>query len=70
MLNFSKNICRKKFVYVKYWYVLDEKIESNFFNIKKRVADLYDTFALFQDYADQDNLLIHNSNLQNSKGYI
>ena len=63
-------ICRKKFVYVKYWYVLDEKIESNFFNIKKRVADLYDTFALFQDYADQDNLLIHNSNLQNSKGYI
>ena len=43
-------ICRRKFVYVKYWYVLDEKVESYFFNIKKKVANLYDTFALFKDY--------------------
>lgn len=43
-------ILHKKFVYVKYWYVLNEKIESYFFNIKKKTAALYDTFALFKEY--------------------
>lgn len=43
-------ILHKKFVYVKYWYVLNEKIESYFFNIKKKTAALYDSFALFKEY--------------------
>lgn len=47
-------ICHKKFVYVKYWYVLNEKVESYFFNIKKKTAALYDTFALFKDYSLPD----------------
>lgn len=47
-------ICHKKFVYVKYWYVLNEKVESYFFNIKKKTAALYDAFALFKDYSLPD----------------
>jgi zona occludens toxin (predicted ATPase) len=40
-------ICRKKFVCVKTWYVVGEKSDVYFFNIKKKVAELYDTFAMF-----------------------
>jgi zona occludens toxin (predicted ATPase) len=40
-------ICRCKFVSVKYWYVIDEKCGVYYFNIKKKIADLYDTFAMF-----------------------
>lgn len=39
-------LLRKKFVSVKYWYVIDEKCEAYFFNVKKKIADLYDTFGM------------------------
>ncbi len=55
-------ICHKKFVYVKYWYVINEKIESSFFNIKKKTANLYDTFALFTDYTKKPDKLQENNN--------
>jgi len=40
-------VCRRKFVSVKYWYVIDEKCDAYFFNIKKKVANLYDSWAMF-----------------------
>jgi len=40
-------VCRCKFVSVKYWYVIDEKSDVYYFNIKRKVAELYDTFAMF-----------------------
>ncbi len=39
-------IFRKKYVSVKYWYVLNEKCESFFFNTKKKIFALYDTMAI------------------------
>lgn len=41
-------VLRKKFICIKYWYVIDEKCGTEFFNIKKKIANLYDTFALFE----------------------
>ena len=32
------------------WYVNNEKCTQEFFNIRKRVTRLYDTFAMFDDY--------------------
>lgn len=40
-------VFRKVFVAVKYWYPIQEKIESEFFNCHKRVYTLYDTFKHF-----------------------
>ena len=40
-------LLRKKFVAVRYWYPLQEKIDARFFNINKRVARCYDTMAMF-----------------------
>lgn len=40
-------IVRKKFVSIRYWYAIDEKVDDYYFNIKKKVADLYDTYEMF-----------------------
>lgn len=55
-------IFRKKFVCVKTWYVLNEKVDSYFFNIKKKITSLYDTFALFKDYQLPESSKISESN--------
>ncbi len=51
-------ILHKKFVCVKYWYVINEKAEATFFNIKKKVANLYDTFAMFDESSNQTEKII------------
>lgn len=43
-------VLHKKFVAIKMWYVNNEKCTQEFFNIRKRVTRLYDTFAMFDDY--------------------
>ena len=32
------------------WYVNNEKCSQEFFNIRKRITSLYDTFAMFDEY--------------------
>lgn len=39
-------IFRKRFISVKYWFVIDEKCDSYMFDIRKRVTCLYDTFGM------------------------
>ena len=56
---------RKKFICVRYWYVIDEKADSFFFNIKKKVASLYDTFASFTEDSDSDDSVQAVSELPN-----
>ncbi len=40
-------IFHKMFVSVEYWYPLQDKVGSEFFNLSKRVCALYDTFKRF-----------------------
>lgn len=40
-------IFHKMFVGVRYWYPIQEKVSSEFFNLSKRVCKLYDTFKRF-----------------------
>lgn len=37
----------KMFVAVQYWYPIQERVGSEFFNLRKRVCRLYDTFGKF-----------------------
>lgn len=37
----------KMFVAVQYWYPIQERVGSEFFNLRKRVCKLYDTFGKF-----------------------
>ncbi len=39
-------VFRKRFISVKYWFVIDEKCDSYMFDIKKRITRLYDTFGM------------------------
>lgn len=39
-------IFRKRFISVKYWYVIDEKCDEYFFDIRKKITRLYDTFGM------------------------
>lgn len=41
-------IFHKMFVGVRYWYPIQEKVSSEFFNLSKRVCRLYDTFKRFE----------------------
>lgn len=41
-------IFHKMFVAVQYWYPIQEKVGSEFFNLSKRVCKLYDTFKRFE----------------------
>ena len=51
-------IFRKKFISVKYWYVIDEKCDSYMFNIRKRITRLYDTFGMYKRlYDDVQNMI-------------
>ena len=51
-------IFRKKFISVKYWYVIDEKCDSYMFNIRKRVTRLYDTFGMYKRLYDDVQKMI------------
>lgn len=42
-------IFHKMFVAVQYWYPIQEKVGSEFFNLSKRVCKLYDTFKRFDN---------------------
>ncbi len=46
-------IFHKMFVAVKYWYPIQERVEPEFFNLRKRVCKLYDTFGKFDKPQDQ-----------------
>jgi len=39
-------VLHKKYVAVRYWYVLNEKCDAYFFNTKKKIFKLYDTMAI------------------------
>lgn len=41
-------IFHKMFVGVRYWYPIQEKVSSEFFNLSRRVCNLYDTFKRFE----------------------
>lgn len=41
-------IFHKFFVAVRYWYPIQEKVGSEFFNLSKRVCRIYDTFKRFE----------------------
>lgn len=45
---------RKRFISIRYWYVNNEKCDHEFFNITRRIASLYDTFAMFDDVSCSD----------------
>lgn len=46
-------IFHKMFVGVRYWYPIQEKVSSEFFNLSKRVCKLYDTFKRFESPSAQ-----------------
>lgn len=46
-------IFHKMFVSVEYWYPLQDKVGSEFFNLSKRVCALYDTFKRFESSTAQ-----------------
>lgn len=49
-------IFHKMFVAVQYWYPIQEKVGSEFFNLSKRVCKLYDTFKRFESPTAQPAL--------------
>lgn len=49
-------IFHKMFVAVQYWYPIQEKVGSEFFNLSKRVCKLYDTFKRFETPSAQPAL--------------
>lgn len=46
-------IFHKMFVAVQYWYPIQEKVSAEFFNLRKSVCKLYDTFKRFEKPADE-----------------
>lgn len=46
-------IFHKMFVAVQYWYPIQEKVSAEFFNLRKSVCKLYDTFKRFEKSADE-----------------
>lgn len=42
-------ILHKQFICVHKWYSIKERIDCEFFSIKKKIASSYDTFSMFQD---------------------
>ena len=40
-------VFHKMFVAVQYWYPIQERVDSEFFNLRKSVCKLYDTFKKF-----------------------
>lgn len=41
-------IFHKMFLAVQYWYPIQEKVSSEFFNLSKRICKIYDTFKRFE----------------------
>ncbi|MDE7233983.1 MAG: zonular occludens toxin domain-containing protein, partial [Ruminiclostridium sp.] len=60
-------IFRKKFISVKYWYVIDEKCDSYMFNIRKRITRLYDTFGMAKRLHEDVMKMIENLELENAE---
>lgn len=46
-------IFHKMFVAVQYWYPIQEKVSAEFFNLRKSVCKLYDTFKRFEKPVDE-----------------
>lgn len=42
-------LIHKQFVCVHVWYPVKERMDCEYFSIKKRIADSYDTFSMFDD---------------------
>ncbi len=62
-------IFRKKFISVKYWFVIDEKCDSYMFNIKKRVTRLYDTFGMAKQLLSDVQLMIEEVEKSSGGGF-
>lgn len=43
----------KMFVAVQYWYPIQERVSAEFFNLRRNVCKLYDTFKRFEKPADE-----------------
>ncbi len=51
-------IFRKRFISVKYWYVINEKVDEYFFDIRKSITRLYDTFGMAKQLLSDVQLMI------------
>lgn len=47
-------LLHKDFVCIHQWYTIKERLGADYFRIRKKIAQSYDTFSLF-DYADKSN---------------
>lgn len=47
-------LIHKQFVCVHIWYQVRERIDCEYFSIKRRIANSYDTFSLFNDNRDEE----------------
>ena len=48
-------IFHKMFVAVHYWYPIQERVGSEFFNLRRRICKIYDTFKKFDKPAGQSS---------------
>lgn len=48
-------IFHKMFVAVQYWYPIQERVGSEFFNLRRRICKIYDTFKKFDQPAVQSS---------------
>ena len=51
-----KLLTHKSFVCVHQWYQIKERVGAEYFGIKKKIAESYDTFSMFNDESDNIKL--------------
>lgn len=49
-----KLLTHKQFVCIHQWYTIKERLGAEYFRIKKKIADSYDTFSLFDESSDNE----------------
>ncbi len=55
-------LTHKQFVCVHIWYPIKERLDCEYFRIKKKIADSYDTFSMFDDSDTLDKSTNTNEN--------
>lgn len=53
---FLRIITMKSFICIHEWYTVKEKINHEYFGIKRKIAESYDTFSMFDEEADEENV--------------
>ncbi len=62
-------IFRKRFISVKYWYVINEKVDEYFFDIRKKITRLYDTFGMAKQLLSDVQLMIEELERSNGSSF-